>query len=181
MQIMQIMQMLDDMASVQEGRRLQFGGFNQPIGFWVGVGIGGAALLTLLVFMSWYCCCFDQVRTITIDDAQDSDVEGGNGAESMFRFSEEDLSNANDDTADEGEDGKDGDDEEEANTNDTNNTNDLDDLESPSPQNGEEADDDSCKVVVTYDHCDIAEHSKVFQKAAKRAGLSGWTFSSVRK
>ena len=82
-------------AETFQGRRLQFGSFNQPIGFWVGVGIGGVALFALLVFASWYCCCFDRVRTITIDDAERDDLESGESGESMFRFSEEDLLNSN--------------------------------------------------------------------------------------
>jgi len=99
-----------------QGRRLQFGSFNQPIGFWVGVGIGGVALFALLVFASWYCCCFDRVRTITIDDAERDDLESGESGESgesMFRFSEEDLlnSNQNKDEAEESEEAEDEDDE----------------------------------------------------------------------
>ena len=75
-----------------EGRRLQFGNFNQPIGFWVGTGIGAVALLTLLVFVSWYCCCFDRPVVIVKEEGEDGnddkESERGSKGTSFFRLDE---------------------------------------------------------------------------------------------
>ena len=174
-----------------EGRRLQFGSFNQPIGFWIGSGIGALALLSLLVFMSWYCCGFDRPRVIVVpkgeipathtptsmqnddeggdrDDGEQEDGAGEDGEEKGGRGAQEDDA----DDADEA-------DEENALISPGNGT--QKGKKRGTTQKGKKQGEDECEVIVTYDHCDVGQHSSLFKEAASKAGLRGWTFSSLGK
>lgn len=158
---------------VAPGRRLQFGSFNQPIGFWVGTIIGGIALLTLLVFLFWYTCCFDTPRYIPKPESYKGSQSEYASVErnEVFSNNEEDEEGGgggDGDGGDEGGDAQDGDEEGENG----------EDGRSGGGGGGEE-EDGECKVVVTYDHCDLGQHAPEFKAAQRKAGLSQWTFSSL--
>ena len=60
-----LLQFFQETVPIVEGRRLQLFG-EWAVGFWVAVGIGSAALLSLFIFLIWACFCFDRTRVITV-------------------------------------------------------------------------------------------------------------------
>ena len=177
------------------GRRLQFTNFNQPIGFWIGVGIGGVALLSLLLFSMWYACCFDRDSTLVLPDGG---VGGGDGGDGGGGDDDEEAGGGGDD----GEAGG-GDDEEEAGGEDG----------EDGGGGGEDGEDGGGggggggsgnggggggsggggkrkkrpkmkapeNMEWKWTLVPIDEHTPLFQRAARKAGLGGWTFSSLKR
>lgn len=159
-----------------QGRRLQFGSFNQPIGFWVGAIIGGLALLTLLVFLFWYACCFDTPRYIPKPESAQSGYASVESNE-VYSNNEEEGGGGGDDG-----DGEDGGDGGEDGGNEDGGAGDGDEEGGGGGNGGggeEEDEDGECRVVVTYDHCDLGQHAPEFKAAQRKAGLSLWTFDSL--